>query len=592
MRPSQTVAPWASSAGHAGLGSLTMDWHFQYTPAIWPSLACAAFVAALGTDVWRRRAVAGARPLAWMLLLTSLWALGTVLELAAVEAGDGILWAKFSFLWLLPMATARLCFALEYANPGRSLTRPVLTLLVLPPVLVDALILTNDLHQGIWLGFSTEGYVRALNAPAGWAITGYAYLLTLAGLLLLARLYLRSPMHRLPVALIVCAQIIAHAAFAVDAFDANPLVPVDLTVLAAIASSSLYALALFRFRMFDPIPIARETVIEQMHEGMLVLDSRQRVVDLNRAAEAMLGLPRAHVLGLSAADLLPGTGGSSGWLQDLPGAGGEVSLGTGDTARVYSPYLSPLQDPRGSPLGTLILLHDVTDQKRAQAQVLEQQRLVATLRERQQLARELHDGVAQVLSYVSLQARAIHKWIDDGDLAAAQSQSLHLAGAAQDAHADIRDSIRDLRVGSAPGWSLFVTLRQHLDSFTAHSGIRTALVIAPGLEQDAFGPETVTQLLWVVQEAMTNARKHSAAASVQVTLDYRDEEAQVTVADDGCGFDPTQSSAGPDGHLGLAYMHERMTQIGGSLAVRSQPGAGTQVIFRVPIRTDVSRTVA
>ena len=261
----------------------------------------------------------------------------------------------------------------------------------------------------------------------------------------------------------------------------------SLTAAASVVSGALYALAVLRYRLFDPVLVARETVIEQMAEGMLVFDTQQRLVDLNRAAEIMLSLPRSRALGSTLDAVLPS---AAGLQASPPGARREVTFGAGAAARVFELRTSPLQDHRGSPLATMALIHDITGQKRAQAEVVEQQRLLAALSERQQLARELHDGVAQVLSFASLQAGAIQKRIALGDLPAAQEQAKRLARVADEAHADVRASIRDLKLGSAPGWSLLGALEGQVASFAENTGIAADLWSRPASSGIRAGPTT------------------------------------------------------------------------------------------------------
>jgi signal transduction histidine kinase len=84
-------------------------------------------------------------------------------------------------------------------------------------------------------------------------------------------------------------------------------------------------------------------------------------------------------------------------------------------------------------------------------------------------------------------------------------------------------------------------------------------------------------LLRVGQEALANVRKHAGATCARVRLDYADEEVELQITDDGCGFDPGAAAAG----YGLRGMRTRVTEAGGALEVRSAPGAGTAVIVRV-----------
>jgi signal transduction histidine kinase len=262
----------------------------------------------------------------------------------------------------------------------------------------------------------------------------------------------------------------------------------------------------------------------------------------------------------------------------------EISVGTGSAAQYYALHLSPLKDRRGLALGHLILLHDVTEPKRAQAQILEQQRVVATLQERERLARELHDSVGQVLGYVSMQTQAIRKWVHDGETGLAEEQLARLADTARDAHADIRESIHSLKAGPAQEWSFLAALQQQIASFRDHYGIDAELTIPAGLELgQVLQPGDEVQLLRVIQEAMTNARKHGRAADVRVSFERQDDQVRIFVADDGRGFDLEQLSSGADDHFGLAFMRERMAQVGGRLTIHSRPGAGTQVVLQVPV---------
>lgn len=564
-----------------------MSWPYAYTPYIWPMLASAALIAVLGIYAWRRRSVPGALPLAITMLFGVLWAVSAALELAAVDVPTKIFWDKFiAAVCTMPLAIARFCFVLQYAGLGRWLTRRTLALLAIPPLLELLLVLTNDIHHWMWFGFVFDGTVRPLIGVGGWILTGFGYLLFLANLIIFVRLFFRSPPHRWPVALILCAMLTTHTVFMLDAVNINPFAPLDPAVLSMNVSFVMYGLALFGFRMFDPIPVAHKTVIEQMQEGMLILDTRQQIVDLNPAAESILGLPAGQVRGHPAMDLLPGWTEMSAGLDDPATAQCEISLGTGSQARHYALHLSPLKNRQGEALGHLILLHDVTEQKRAQALFLEQQRVVATLQERERLARELHDSIGQVLGYVSMQAQAIRKWVRDGDAVIAEAQLARLADVAQDAHADIRESILGLKADSGPEWSFLATLQQYLDAFRDHYGIGTELIIPSGLAEQAFAPGAGVQLLRVIQEALTNARKHSDAHCVQVAFARQDGQARIVVADDGCGFDADQLAGDSGRHFGLAFMRERMAQIGGSLTIHSRPGAGTRLVLQVPIRDE------
>jgi signal transduction histidine kinase len=331
------------------------------------------------------------------------------------------------------------------------------------------------------------------------------------------------------------------------------------------------------------VPLARSAVIEQMREGMLVLDLNGRIVDRNRAAKAMLREIAPRLRGRRLAEVLPVDFYNPPQSDRTTVVQSEISLGTGNAVRHYNLNFMPLTAGR-EVVGQLLLLHDITEQKLAQAKVVEQQRVVATLEERERLARELHDGIGQVLGYVGMQAQTASKWVEDGNAEKARSLLGRLVEVAKDAHADVRESILSLRASSVPEWSFVPTLKQYLDNFQANYGIRTELSLSEGIGTDILSPVAGVQLLRVIQEALTNARKHSGAHAVRVSIEQNKNQAHITVTDDGRGFDAGHPDIATGSHFGLVFMRERMEQIRGSLKIDSSPGAGTVVELYVPIR--------
>jgi signal transduction histidine kinase len=128
------------------------------------------------------------------------------------------------------------------------------------------------------------------------------------------------------------------------------------------------------------------------------------------------------------------------------------------------------------------------------------------------------------------------------------------------------------------------TLRRYLEEFETQYGVTTKLTVA-GVSDNSFPPHAGVQLLRVIQEAMTNAHRHGLAHTISVAFERRGDEAHITVADDGQGFDPLAAGADGDGHLGLGFMRERMAQIAGNVTIDSRPGAGTRVQLTAPLAT-------
>jgi PAS domain S-box-containing protein len=491
---------------------------------------------------------------------------------------------KFQQVWILPAFTAIVCFVLEYANPGRWLTRRNLVLLSIVPLLGFVLVLFNDPYQLLWHGSFLAGFFPPQQGKSFWFIVAYILCLGLINLIAFAWLFIRSPQHRWPVVLMLAGQITARGLYLLDAANTSLF---DLTrpfSLYVAFPFGMYAIALFRFHIFDLVPFARQAALEQMCEAMLVFDPKWRVASLNPAAESILGMPSKRARGHRIGELLPSLPDLSARLDASGVAQVEIDFGTGQNIRHYAISLSPLKDHRGVMIGHLALVYDVSEQKKAQAQLLEQQRVVATLQERERLARELHDSLGQVLGYVSLQAQAIHKWVRDGKTDTAAIQLAQLVKVAQEAHNDVRGSILNLKTGPAEQWSFLAALRRYLAAYQEQYGIRTELGLLPEIDERTFDSDTGVQVLRVIQEALTNARKHGHARCVQVNFEQQDSQMRIIVADDGSGFDPGQLAGGGSNHFGLAFMRERMEQIDIRLAIESQPGAGTRVVLDVPVK--------
>ncbi len=578
-----------------------MDWNLAYTPFIWPSLLAVLLMMVMVLYSGRRRYVPGVMPFMIGSFLGALWAAGSVLEIAAVNPATKIFWVKFEASWQLPAVTTITCFALEYAWPGRWLTRRNLTLLSIGPLLALGFIWTDDRHHLMWRSLGIDGRVITEMGPVGWVAIIYSFGFVILNLIVFAWLFVRSPQHRWPVAIMITGHIGVRTLFVLDKIHlVHSDLPLDVLGLAFI--DLLYAIALFGFRLFDPIPLARQTAIEQLRDGMLVVDPHGRVASLNPAAEHILGIPARRLQDQLIQEFLPSYPDRLQAVSD--GTAAEITLpapdspSSGHEVRNYTLETSPLKDWRGLEVGRLLLLHDVTEQRQAQAQIIEQQRSLAMLHEREQLARELHDSAAQVLGYADFQLEAISNHIQDGravlSVGPAVDASTHLAEAGvqltrlrrivEDAQADMREYILNLRSAPSERQPLFATLRCYLDGFSQNYDIQTELSIAPGLQEGNFALATQLQLLRIIQEALSNARKHGAAKCVQVTIEAQNSLAHISIHDNGHGFDAGSKGGDTGHHFGLRFMRERAEQIGGTLRVVSAPGQGTCVIVDVPMK--------
>jgi signal transduction histidine kinase len=201
------------------------------------------------------------------------------------------------------------------------------------------------------------------------------------------------------------------------------------------------------------------------------------------------------------------------------------------------------------------------------------------LAERQRLARDIHDTLAQGFVSIVLQLQAAEGELPGG-AAAARRHLERARRTASDNLAEVRRLVWDLRPAPLRAASLGEALGRLTDRLTEETGVAaTATVTGTPLP---LSPDAEVTLLRVTQEALANVRKHAHAGRVALTLSYMDGEAALDVRDDGVGFASVDGS-GPNGGLGLHGMRERVEALGGRLAVESAPGRGTTVAATVPV---------
>jgi signal transduction histidine kinase len=208
----------------------------------------------------------------------------------------------------------------------------------------------------------------------------------------------------------------------------------------------------------------------------------------------------------------------------------------------------------------------------------------AVAEERDRIARELHDGVAQFIGYVNTKAMAVRLLIQKGRIEDADKQLLQIEQAVREQGIDVRASIIGLKMASESGSGLATGLEQFIDQCRRLSDFSILLDIEPQAETVRLDPETELHLLRVVQEAMSNIRKHAAPKQVFVSMTIRNDELVLLIKDDGVGFSPWRWGGDNHAHFGLKTIRERVETIGGILSIESEPGHGTTVTVRLKIK--------
>jgi signal transduction histidine kinase len=214
------------------------------------------------------------------------------------------------------------------------------------------------------------------------------------------------------------------------------------------------------------------------------------------------------------------------------------------------------------------------------ARLREAEQQYTIVAERDRIARELHDSLAQVLGVIHLRLRSLEPEVQDVPGNGVATEIGELAEIADEAYKDVREAILGLRESISSAEGLEGALGEYLRKYSRQTGIRTSLH-CDRVARRALTPRSEVQLLRVVQEALTNVRKHSGAKHAAVSLNADDGVVTLAVMDDGAGFDPGRLEEAFDHGFGLTSMRERVEQIGGTLAVHTAPGMGTRVVVQL-----------
>ena len=211
------------------------------------------------------------------------------------------------------------------------------------------------------------------------------------------------------------------------------------------------------------------------------------------------------------------------------------------------------------------------------AHLYRQSEETATLAERTRLARELHDSVTQSLYSVTLFAEAAASQLAAGDSLTAQEHLVDLRNTAQEALREMRLLIFELRPLALEKNGLCAALQERLEAVEGRGGMKSEF----HLEGEEHLPLEVQQELYhIAQEGLNNVLKHAHANRVQVEIRISDEAVNMTITDDGVGFNPTQVRPGG---MGLESMRARASQMGGRLTLESKPGMGTKLCACIPL---------
>jgi diguanylate cyclase (GGDEF)-like protein len=335
--------------------------------------------------VWTRRNVRGALPLALLFIAVSTWSISYVIELMVAGYPASYLWLKIEYLGIVWVPVFWLLFCLRYSNIKKPKDSTFLLLFSIIPLITLGLVFTNNTHHLIWSKLTLIYYygIDLLALDYGfwfWIHIFYSRVLYLAGLYFLIQNYFRTPSNmRHQISLILLAGIIPGVVNYLYLTGSNSIPPLDLTSLSFALSGILILYVIYFHRFLDLIPVARETTIENMRDGIVVVDMHDRIVDINPAAERIIQSSFSDVVGQQASQVLVDLADWISISKEEKTPVKVLSIGEGQDKQIYVLNLFPLSDAQGELVGHTIVFHNNTETSKLNKDLKDQADRLAVL---------------------------------------------------------------------------------------------------------------------------------------------------------------------------------------------------------------------
>lgn len=549
-------------------------------PLLFGSVAIGSGAAILA---WRERPNPGATPLVWLLGGQSVWATCIIFSLSAESVSGTLTWTKLGWIGVMIVPVAWILFALEYTGRDQYITRRNVALLSVVPVLTVCLAVTEQYHGLLYVraaGVTADGAVVAEQGGVWYGVAAaYTYLLGVLGIVpILGLVSSRATAFRGQSAALLVGITTPWATNVLYNAGALPSAGIDPTPIAFAVSGVAYLGAIRRFRMFgaNPAPTwrAKEFLFDHIHEGAIVVDGHDTIVEINQTGAAILGVDADRALGASASELLPVSG-------PIQADGGRdfLTVGTESTSQSYDVTMTELTDRRDHTLGYVFTLHNVT-------RYLQQQQRLKVLN--RVLRHNIRTEANIIQGYAERTADETAKTI--------KRRTMRIVELSEKG----RDAI-DLFEDAVGEWN-----QSSLDSLVGDclAGARDAFPdVAFELDRPTEDAPVPDGAAVVVNNLIENAAVHNVGSDRRVSVSawVEGDQAVVQITDNGPGIDEyeldildsgTETPLRHGSGLGLWLVKWGTETIGGSVDFESAEPTGTIATVTVPLSGSDGRTPA
>lgn len=566
----------------------------------------------LALFLWRRRETPGALELIIFELLAALWAVADGFEAAAPNLQHKLHWAQVAYIGVTSSAVMFLIFSLSYTRNYRFLNRRSTLLLFLVPCITVLLAFTNSYHHLLWTSIViSPGTNNSIYyyGPYFWVHTFYQYGAVIVGLvILISAAHKTFTIFRAQFWLLILGGLFPFCGSIIYVFKLLPVQGIDFTPITFIISGILIATGLFKLGFLDIMPFAHQQAIDNLQDGLLVVDTEKKIVSSNPAFSKISGMDPKVIRGKKLDEILGflGTKAADIVSQDEYSSGVELPL-NGEN-RSFEIRMQPVIDSRQKPVGTMLTVHDITLDKMILDTIAESNRQkLIQLAEKEKLIQDLdayarsvaHDLRNPAGAIIGLADCTINS-IEKNDL----SDALENTSMIRDAGYKMNRIIDDLLILSRIRKDKIeiISLDPALPVEEATARLKKNIDDAGAvIKKPAKWPHVLGQSQWLEQvwfNLISNAIKYGGEPPV-ITLGYSLEAGNLvrfSVNDNGKGLSAESISRlfndferldkkDIDGHgLGLSIVKRILNKLGGTINVESTHRQGEGCTFSFTLK--------
>jgi signal transduction histidine kinase len=561
----------------------------------------------LAISIFRRKLRGpGSKTVGVMLFFGTWWLLGFAFEKASTTMEMKLFWDGIQWIGVAVIPIGWVIYVWRFSGMDHLVTRRNVAILCILPAILFGFVLTNSHHGLMWETalFDHDGLYLELDkefGPLYWVFLAYDFALVILGVAMTVQLLVRSgDVYRYQAIFILVAMMVPIGGVLMGVLKIGSFTKSDLGPLAAGLATWIVAWSAFRLRLIDLNRLARETVLESMNHGVVVLDGEGEIIYINPIAERIIHIEDGSPSGRRLEDAWKGW--SPGEV-DLPEKGEvskEIVNGEGDDLHSYEVRISSLTDWRRRVVGQVVILRDISDRKRAERELKryadELERSNSELELFAYIAsHDLQEPLRAIAGYTQLLQRRYQGQLDED----ADDFINFAVDGARRMQQLIDDLLEYSRVGTRGKPFEEIHTGELLEQVLANlavaieeSDAQISYEGMPILMADA------TQLGQLFQNLIGNAIKFRGVdpLGIEVTAEQMGDEWRFSVRDNGIGIEPQYQERifqifqrlhsreeYPGTGIGLAICKRIVERHGGRIWVESELGKGSAFCFTLPV---------